>query len=180
MFRLAASASALTLTCAASAGFFTTEKISLGSFTAPGGASATYEYTGSPDNTDDIIGFTVSFDYNNSADPFAWASDLQLDFNFNGGVYSVGGFAGGVPNPWDFQGGASAAPGFYFHEACFVWESNPISKLDLLGFKLTNDFGANGAVSWNNISITLYKVPAPGALALLGMAGVTGARRRRR
>lgn len=179
MLRLAAATSALALTCVASAGFLTTEKISLGTFSAPGGQSSFFEYLGNPDNTDDIIGFTVSFIFNDAADPFAWASDLRLDIVFQGGIYSVGGFSTLV-NPWDFQGSGSNPAGSYFHEACYVWEGNPFSKLDLKGFQLTNDYGFNGAVAWQDISITLYKVPAPGALALLGMAGVTGARRRRR
>ena len=37
-------------------------------------------------------------------------------------------------------------------------------------------FGATGGTTW----VHMEKVPAPGALALLGLAGVAGARRRRR
>jgi xanthosine utilization system XapX-like protein len=36
-------------------------------------------------------------------------------------------------------------------------------------------------VSYNNVSVTLFGtiVPAPGAVALLGLAGLAGSRRRR-
>lgn len=53
------------------------------------------------------------------------------------------------------------------------------------GLRLTS-FGLDGlgqvliAGGFDNVSVRLETIPAPGALALLGLAGLTGARRRRR
>lgn len=44
----------------------------------------------------------------------------------------------------------------------------------------TGDYGAAGTWRFDNVTISGSAIPAPGAVALLGLAGLVGARRRRR
>lgn len=44
----------------------------------------------------------------------------------------------------------------------------------------TGDYGASGTWRFDNVTINGSAIPAPGAVALLGLAGLVGARRRRR
>lgn len=53
----------------------------------------------------------------------------------------------------------------------------PIAIGDVIGFRI---FSADGAIGTGTYTITNFAVPTPGALALLGLAGVAGVRRRRR
>lgn len=167
---LAAIGAATAVAGSASAGIV--EVINIGNLTLAGNQSITIPYQADPGNTSAVIGFTVELDFDDSNDPFAWASDLKLDFN--GWGYSVGGYTSMV-NPWDFQDSDPA--GHYFHDG--IGDLDGLAKSDLTGFTFTNDFSFNFAVSWNNVVITLYKVPAPGALALFGLVGLAGSRRRR-
>lgn len=171
MLRFAATASTLAFVGIANAGYIT-ETIFIGSVNPNNGGNIFVPYVNPPGNNNPIVGFAITLDFVGGGGTFA--TDLQLTFDFGGFTQSFGGeSAGGVGTPW----GWDIDPGFYSFEACEIWINNPIPKSDLIGFQLTDLWGGG---TWNNIEITLYKVPAPGALALLGMAGVTGARRRRR
>lgn len=174
---LAAGVAALAITTAASAGATYTEVIDLGSVTLSGGQSQTLNYNGDPGNTDGVIGFMISFDFADSIDTFAYASDLMI--SFDGWDYTVGGYDN-LTNNYDFQGFGSDEPGFYSHDASDAWVNTPMLKDVLISFTLTNDFSFNEPTTWNNIQITLVKVPGPGAVALLGVAGLIGRSRRRR
>lgn len=142
------------------------------------------------DNPNSVIGFSFSGDYV-VQDPGGWASDTQMNITGpSGSSVSIGGF--GLPDPdldWDFQGAGSAPLGFYssgahFHKAdgSPVFNSNGDGSTNKPGnwsIVFTQDFGGSPTI-WENVEITLHKIPAPGAMALLGVAGLMGGRRRRR
>lgn len=167
---------------------FVIETLSLGDFTLAGDDSAFVAYN-NPDNLP-IIGFTVSFDFDTTADQFAWASDLRITFEGLG--FNIGGFpAGGATFDWDFQGSGSSDSGFYEQlSTANAFAGGPLAKGDLSGFTLLNSFSFNGPVSWNNVSINLLSdpptpsgaaVPAPPTLltALVAVPLLGWYRRRR-
>jgi MYXO-CTERM domain-containing protein len=100
---------------------------------------------------------------------------------------SSGGFpAPGGYNDWDFQGGDSEPDGLYVHGLGSPHgDGNPDFAFDKIakGGVWTFEFEQTwGTADWKGVSIALHKqsaIPAPGALALLGLAGLVGARRRR-
>lgn len=132
-------------------------------------------------NTKGVIGFTVSFDYDEPISDASWASDLRMFLTAPGGkLVDLGGFSN-VQNDWDFQGSGSTLPGHYTHTSDAArWADDPQDK-GTWTIELINDWTDDpNPTQWNNFTITFHKVPAPGALALLGAAGLAGARRRRR
>ncbi len=132
-----------------------------------------------------VIGFRIDFDYVNILDDSSWASDLEMKLTTPNGetlVYGQKSFNGGDPfgpqdDIWDFDGPDSQPSGFYT-STHFPWHDNPIQKGGNwnLMFAETRD----GGVQFNNLTITLLKIPSPGALALIGVAGLVSPRRRRR
>ncbi len=153
--------------------------IDMGSFTLSGSAGgpvndATATYSGL------LVGFSFEGDYSDPNDAGMWASDTRLNVYLDGvQVYSVGGFTAPA-NPWDFQGGGSAPDGFYSHGP----DTNAAIK-GLSGdweFVFTNgwDSDLTDDIQWDNAILTIHTIPAPGALALLGLAGLAGTSRRRR
>ncbi|MEE9128472.1 MAG: hypothetical protein V3T84_00505, partial [Phycisphaerales bacterium] len=58
------------------------------------------------------------------------------------------------------------------------WHDNPIPKGGDWNFMFAETW--DGGVEYNNLTITLLKIPSPGALALIGVAGLVSPRRRRR
>ncbi len=154
------------------------EVLELGGWTLSGGESTTItvevEENGNP-----VIGFTFSGFYEDDGVGGGWASDLNMQLTTPGGsTHSYGGF----DNPgelWDFDGAESDAPGTYTSDH-FPWKGDGIEKGGTWNFVFTNDFDANGPLTWTDVTITLHKVPAPGAFALLGLALARGKSRRRR
>ncbi|MCZ6857332.1 MAG: hypothetical protein O7F70_04980 [Gemmatimonadetes bacterium] len=137
------------------------------------------------ENNQPVIGFRIDFDYVNIFDDSSWASDLEMKLTTPNGqtlVYGQKEFNGGDPfgpqdDIWDFDGPDSQPSGFYT-STHFPWHDNPIQKGGNwnLMFAETRD----GGVQFNNLTITLLKIPSPGALALIGVAGLVRPRRRRR
>jgi hypothetical protein len=128
-----------------------------------------------------IIGFTVTFDYDESVADASWASDAAMRVDFVGdmfvnlaGTFGGMGRLGGTPDAiWSFDGSGSNSPGSY--STTFFFDTN-ILTTDSVEIFLTDTF--NGGNSFTNIRIDLL-VPTPGAAALLGLAGIAGIRRRR-
>lgn len=141
------------------------------------------------DNPNQVIGFSFAGDYV-VQDPGGWGSDTHMRITGpSGSTVGIGGFGSPSDLDWDFQGPDSAPLGFYssgphFHGAkgAPVFNSNGDGSTNKPGnwsIVFTQDFGAAGTI-WENVEITLHKIPAPGAMALLGVAGLMGGRRRRR
>jgi hypothetical protein len=140
-------------------------------------------------NPNNIIGFKFEFDYTESPSDASYASDIGMHitgpgFPFPGGDWTIGSGSynawtfGPRDELWDFQGAGSTAPGHYSHTTFVNWQGQSVPR----GGQWTIDFQAayNAGTSYSNVVLTLYKAPAPGGLALLGLAGVLGTSRRRR
>lgn len=130
-------------------------------------------------NNNPVVGFTFTADW--FGDGGAWASDMQLTITAPDGESFV---AGGFPSPggendWDFQGSGSAAPGAYTSTHFPAAWVDGVSKDGIWTFDFLNTFGAATSHDFSNVSITLHKIPTPGAVGLFGIAGLAGARRRR-
>ena len=129
-----------------------------------------------------IIGFAFEGFYDEDPTPSAsWASDTLLVIETPGGLtLSVGGITTPSDIDWDFQGGGSTDPGFYDHMT-MGWSLGPVNPQGVWTLTFTNDWNSTSAsaISWDDAIFTLIEVPAPGAAALLGLAGLLGVRRRR-
>lgn len=128
-----------------------------------------------------VTGFTITFDYvSNTAG--SWASDMVLLIAPPGVAGTAwGGFNTQFDAPnngglWGFDGAGSAASGTYTDTK--TWDS---TAGGIWEFGIGNGWTTSPAVSYNNVVLTLHGsiVPAPGAFALLGLAGLAGSRRRR-
>ena len=140
------------------------------------------------DNPYPVIGFSFSGDYVIQP-PGGWASDTHMSITGpSGSTVAIGGF--GTPNDlqWDFFGAHrlgfyASGPHFHKDNGLPVFDSNGDGSTDKPGlwtFTFTEDFG-DKPTTWENVSVTLHKmIPAPGAMALLGVAGLMGGCRRRR
>ena len=141
------------------------------------------------DNPNAVIGFSFQGDY--VLQPGGgWGSDMNMRITGpSGSTVAIGGFGSPSDLDWDFQGSDSGPLGFYdsgphFHmdSGAPVFNSNGDGSTNKTGFWLftfTQDFGSDPTI-WENVQVTLHKIPAPGAMALLGLAGLMGGRRRRR
>ncbi len=164
----------------------------LGMFTLSGGAGGPtneFEYVINTTGTS-IVGFSFLGVYS-EAIAGSWASDTRLRIYLNGDeIAHIGGFTG-AGSPWDFQGSLSNAPGAYAHGingSSPNGDGNPDWSLKALAtgddewrFVFTNGYHSSftGDLTWSDAQIIIHHVPAPGALALLGLAGLAGVRRRR-
>ena len=137
------------------------------------------------ENGQPVIGFRIDFDYVNIFVDSSWASDLEMKLTTPNGqtlVYGQKEFNGGDPfgpqdDIWDFDGADSGRSGPYT-STHFPWHDNPIAKGGDWNFMFAETW--DGGVEYNNLTITLLKIPSPGALALSGVAGLVAPRRRRR
>ena len=130
-----------------------------------------------------LTGISFSYDYDGSQSSSSWASDALFSWGNNvQGYSSIGGYNGTIGTwlgNWSYFGPGSAPNGTY-GEAISV--PALVLNNETLFLGMFNAYSGSGPVAYSNISITLIgvnKVPAPGALALLGAAGLAGSRRRR-
>lgn len=156
-------------------------------FTQSSDESMTFEVT-LDSNPNPVIGFSFAGVVQGIEGTATWASDTRLDIIAPDGTsHSIGGFGQDDTEDWDFQGSQSTDDGLYTHglgsefgdgEPDFVFDK--IAKGGTWSFTFTQTFGTD--VTWKGVSINLHKqaaLPAPGAIALLGLAGLAGTRRRR-
>ncbi len=145
--------------------------VSLGSHSLVGGEEMTVD---SGVVTGALTGVSISFDFVSGGSD-AWASDLALVVNgtqFGGYDVLFGTTFGGV---WGFNGPGSANNGHYSDTKALAGsaEEYPVT--------IGNGWSQAPASQYNNVVVTLHgveAVPAPGAIALLGLAGVAARRRR--
>ena len=131
----------------------------------------------------DVLGFVINFDYVNNANDSSWGSDLELQIttpSLNTYIIGQSSFNGGDPfgpqtDIWDFDGVGSQPSGHYTSDNFFAIKE---PQEGIWNFMFTETW--DGDTAYNNLTIEMIKVPAPGALALLGVAGLAGCRRRRR
>lgn len=119
-----------------------------------------------------------------------WDNLNERDENWMGWEGSAGDFpppvqpAGVFPNDGqNFDDNGNKIPVF-LHADHFPWKEDPQPKEGIWTITVKTDFlavdpGPRDAF-WVDIQISLYNIPAPGALSLLGVAGLLTKRRRRR
>ena len=124
-----------------------------------------------------LTGISYTYSWANTAGDSSWSSDMLMAVSVSGTIVSAGGYnmsfggtswgsISGSYNTGTFSGYASGSAVAMSGNGYFVW---------------MNGWASSGGTT-SSISATLHglnAVPAPGALALLGLAGVAGTRRRR-
>ncbi len=162
-----------------------TETFELGSFLLAGGQTVSFDLE-LADNAKEIVGFIVEWDYFEPIPDGSWASDAQARLTSpTGATYVVGGFSQDIQPDvfWSFDGSGSDGPGHYGDDPKDIftpWKDDRQPK-GLWHFEFENDWNPDpNPNEYNNLTIHFLKIPAPGALALLGVAGMIGGRRRRR
>jgi hypothetical protein len=150
-------------------------------FIASGGQFAAYD--------DEVVGVldTVDGDFllNAAGENFTWADDLTLlvaEATESGGVgdilIQVGGYSDyGAANRFTWPTGASGDAG------TVGGGEVAIGGIDVTGYRLWigNGYTSGGAGNWSGdifLGGSIAFVPAPGALALLGLGGLAARRRR--
>lgn len=156
--------------------------IDVGGWTADGGygsglsTNATYNLG---------VGTTIddaSFDITWTAPSPSWMSELVLSLNdsiaFVGGFYDT--LPGAQDGSMDFPGTSSAAANFAASAGGFAGGPFTLTtgQLYVEIYDLFNDAGIDQRIDSGTITITYTPVPAPGAMALLGVAGLVARRRR--
>lgn len=127
------------------------------------------------DDGQTVAGFSVWVDYIGDGGN-TWASDTNLMITApDGQTVSIGGFGSPADLDYDYQGSVSAGPGVYMSGPHTGWiDGGPNGGTYTL--KMTQDFGIG---FFNDFSVHIIRVPAPGAAALLGLGGLVAVRRRR-
>ncbi len=148
--------------------------VNLGTMTLTGGQSVSVT---TANLTGTLTGFTIAFGYDPQASSGSWASDaaLVIDGKQWGGFNVV--FGGATSQgQWAFDGSGSANAGFYSDAKSTTGNYNGSAGANLI---FGNGWATSGAVVYSNVTVVLQGVvPAPGAFALLGLAGFASRRRR--
>jgi len=117
----------------------------------------------------------------------ATATTLTVSFSASGGVYGVSG------NFWGTDAGSVIQPSFvtvrlndgttylnYITSPSFVGFVSTGAAISSIDIEARNGVGAGATWYYANVdNMSFAYVPAPGAFALLGLAGLAGSRRRR-
>lgn len=151
-------------------------------FTLEDGETASFSVNLTGQNT--VVGFSFAGVWAGGGG--AWASDTIMTITAPDSTQiSRGGFpAPGGDQDWDFQGGVSSGDGMYSHGFGSTFGDGDADLAFAGGVSgngtWTFEFEQTwGVATWKGVSIVLHQIPAPGALALLGLAGLVGVRRRR-
>jgi MYXO-CTERM domain-containing protein len=128
----------------------------------------------------DLTGVSIEMDYDEPVEDFSWASDLELQATAPDlTTYYIGGLTDPEDYVWPFDGSVSNDPGFYSGTVNFDAAIAGPGEWTLVLF---NDWASDpNPNDYSNVIVTLHgvtEVPAPGALALLGLAGLVRRRRR--
>ena len=127
------------------------------------------------DNGTTIEGFSIWVDYIGDGGG-TWASDTNAMITApDGQSVSIGGFGSPADLDYDYQGSVSADPGIYMSGPHFGWIDGGNAG-GTYTLKITQDFGVG---FFNDFTVHILRVPAPGAAALLGLGGLVAMRRRR-
>ena len=101
------------------------------------------------------------------------------DYTYTGGSFASEFYMNVIAPDGTNLGYINGGELYYSSETSAIWfKEDPIERVGLWTFTLIDTFG--GGADFGDLHVTLYKVPAPGAVALLGLAGLAGTRRRRR
>lgn len=135
--------------------------------------------------TGNLTGVSVNATLNASV-AYTYADDLCVYMDASplslGGLLQVGGFSNlSATQRYSWANGGSDAPGTPVTGTVNLATAIDMSRNPLQSIWVGNGYGAAGASGTWTGTITLIgvtAVPAPGAFALLGLAGLTGRRRR--
>jgi len=130
-----------------------------------------------PDTGGDVVGF--SFQGTLFIDPLGFPgqpAQTQLTITApNASTYTIGGMPPSGAS-WDFQTSTQSNNFTHNHGPDLNLPDSASSGMWTFSFLRVGGFPS--VSQWSNVTITLHSVPAPGALALLGIAAM-GRRRRR-
>jgi hypothetical protein len=133
--------------------------------------------------TGTLTGATVNATLNASSG-FTYADDLCVYINPSplslGGLLQVGGFSNlNAAQRYSWANGGSSAPGTTVTGTKTLTTSIDMAANPTQSIWVGNGYGAAGTSgTWTGTITLIGVVPAPGAVALLGLAGLTGRRRR--
>lgn len=124
-----------------------------------------------------VVGLSFSGFYEG---PSSFGGDLKMEVSGpSGSTYSVGGFDNPGQFDWDF--GSFTGTMVQLDHQTFK-EFQPGGTTDVGGvwdFDFTLDWASSPGHNWSNVTVTLHRIPSPGSAALLALAGIAAARRRR-
>ena len=133
--------------------------------------------------TGNLTGVSVNATLNASTN-YTYADDLCVYMDASplstGGLLQVGGFSNlSATQRYSWANGGSDAPGTTVSGTVNLATVIDMSRNPLQSIWIGNGYGAAGTSgTWTGTITLIGVVPAPGAVALLGLAGLTGRRRR--
>jgi len=125
-----------------------------------------------------LTGITFSTYWQNTAGDSSWASDMLIAVSDGASLVSAGGY--NMSFGGDSWGALSGSPSTGTYTTVL---SGSVAMSGSATFYLFNGWSSSGGTT-SDFTVTLHglnagAIPAPGALALLGLAGIAGTRRRR-
>ena len=128
-----------------------------------------------------LTGIGYSYTWENSTGDASWASDMLFGMSDGVSGASIGGYnlsiGDIVGGTWNSGGGTSGSPNDGSYSG-FTSFSQAMSGMGMA--YMANGWATSGGTA-TSAELTFFgvnSVPAPGALALLGLAGLAGGRRR--
>ncbi len=123
-----------------------------------------------------LTGISYSYAWSNDTGDSSWSSDMLIGVSGGASMVSVGGYNVGFSGSYWGGLAGSAGTGTYSGAAYGSMAINGSA-----GFHWVNGWGASGGTTSSGTFILygINAVPAPGALALLGLAGIASRRRRK-